>query len=132
MEKIKTIIGLSPEEVSNIEELLVKEIIQISLCTSVQHIVTFVLEHDIGDHKFPVLAQISNVGTTLWLNAEQLQNQRAKPINIDNLRIRCQKAFKASKVEAEIDKILDRRFLSSSMEVRNVAKNELVKLFLEI
>lgn len=132
METVKHIIGLSPEEVSNIEELLVKEIMRINR-TSVQHIVTFVLEHDNGDHKFPVLAQVSNIDATLWLNAMQLQNQAAvKSINVNNLRIRCQKAFKTPKVEAEIDKILDRRFLSSSMEVRNVAKNELVKLFLEI
>lgn len=132
MEKVKKIIGLSPEEVSNIEELLVKEITQISQCTNTQHIVTFVLEHDKGDHRFPVLAQISNVGDTLWLNTEQLQNQRAKPINVTDLRVRCQKAFKASKVEDKIFEILDKRFSMVSCDARLYAKNELVKLFLEI
>lgn len=132
MEKVRKIIGLTPNEAQTIETRLVKEIAQISPITNAQHIVTFVLEHDKGDHQFPVLAQISNVGAALWLNTEQLQNQRAKPINVDSLRIRCQKAFKASKVEAKISEILDKRFSMVSCDARLYAKDELVKLFLEI
>lgn len=131
MEKVKKIIGLTPDEVQTIEVRLVEEITRISPITNVQHIVTFVLEHDKGNHQFPVLAQISNVGATLWLNIEQLQNHR-KPINVDNLRIRCQKAFKASKVEEKISEILDKRFFNTPADTRIFAKNDLVKLFLEI
>lgn len=132
MEKVKKIIGLIPNEVQTIEAQLVEEITRISQCANTQHIVTFVLEYDKGDHQFPVLAQISNVGNALWLNTEQLQNQRAKPINVDNLRIRCQKAFKTSKVENKIFEILDKQFGMVSCDARIYAKNELVKLFLEI
>lgn len=132
MEKVKKIMGLTPNEVQTIEARLVEEITRISPITNEQHVVTFVLEHDKGDHQFPVLAQISNVGATLWLNTEQLQNHRAKPINADNLRIRCQKAFKASKIEAKISEILDKRFGMVSCDARLFAKNELIKLFLEI
>lgn len=132
MEKVKKIIGLAPDEVQAIETRLVEEIARINQYSNTQHIVTFVLEHDKGDHQFPVLAQISNVGDTLWLNTEQLQNQRAKPINVVNLRIRCQKAFKAVKVEEKISEILDKRFFNTAADARMFAKNDLVKLFLEI
>lgn len=133
MEKVKKIIGLIPDEVQTIEARLVEEITRISQCANTQHIVTFVLEHDNGDHQFPVLAQISNVDSTLWLNTTLLPTcPGPEPINVDNLRIRCQKAFKTSKVENKIFEILDKQFGMVSCDARIYAKNELVKLFLEI
>ena len=133
MEKVKKIIGLAPDEIQTIEARLVEEITRISQCTNTQHIVTFVLERDKGDHQFPVLAQISNVDSTLWLNNTLLPTcPGPEPINVNNLRIRCQKAFKVSTVAAKIDTIIKTRFLNSPREVQNLAKDELVKLFLEI
>lgn len=130
MEKVRKIIGLTPEEAQAIETRLVKEITQISQYTHTQYLTTFVLEHDKGDHQFPVLAQVSNMGNTLWLNTALLQNQ-PKPVNIEELKGRCQKAFNVSKIQVEIDKILCKAFPLTDGD-RLKVNQELTKLFLKI